>query len=138
MAAVARKILTRSMATYESIGKALCRQVDAQGMKPQDLEDFHNSKIIEAVRAAMNQEAILFALHASAQAESVSHGKLGAMAAELLSTSFDSNGADMIGDSHVICDLTPLDLSLGVYPIGPLALAVYIKNHATSTRTGLT
>ncbi len=73
----------------------------------------------------MHQESILAALLASAIAESASHGFAGTFAVEQLSETFDQGGKDMIDLEHVICDLSPLDISLGVYPLGQLALAIY-------------
>ncbi len=42
----------------------------------------------------------------------------------------------MIDLEHVICDLSPLDISLGVYPLGQLALAIYTKHHSPSHMGG--
>ena len=77
-----------------------------------------------------NQEAILAALLASAVAESASHDYNGKYAVEVLSDTFDQYGKDMINRGLVVCDLTAADLALGVYPIGQLALAIYVSPHS--------
>jgi hypothetical protein len=48
----------------------------------------------------------------------------------------DMIGAGMIYDGKVICELTPLDLALGVFSLGNLALAIYVAAHTPAARVG--
>ena len=128
----ARQIIARSASKYPFITAALLQQCGAADLQKPNLADFAQPAIIEAARAVLNQEGILAALLASAVAESTSHGRSGQLAVEALSVTFDQLGKDLIDLGHVYCDLSTLDMSLGVYPIGQLALAIYVQHHSPS------
>jgi hypothetical protein len=84
----------------------------------------------------MNQEAVLAALLASAVAESATHGLQGKLAVEKLSETFDQTGQDLIELNRVTCALSTCDITLGVYPIGQIALAIYFKQHSPTLAGG--
>jgi hypothetical protein len=132
----ARQIIARSSSKYPCISAALLRTCGACDIPKPNLSDFAPSAVVEAARAVMHQESILAALLASAIAESASHGFAGKYAVEQLSETFDQGGKDMIDLGHVTCDMSPLAISLGVYPLGQLALAIYTKHHAPSHAGG--
>jgi hypothetical protein len=136
LAAEARQIIAKSSSKYPCISAALLRKCGAGDIPKPNLSDFAPSAVVEAARAVMHQESVLAALLASAIAESASHGFAGTFAVEQLSETFDQGGKDMIDLEHVICDLAPLDIALGVYPLGQLALAIYTKHHSPSHMGG--
>ena len=83
-----------------------------------------------------HQEALLAALLASAVAESATQGLQGKLAVEKLSETFDQTGQDLIELNRVTCALSTCDITLGVYPIGQIALAIYFKQHSPTLAGG--
>ena len=79
--------------------------------------DFPPVVVCEAAQEMQIQEAALQALLASARAESPAAGASGAAAIAALSTRFDEKAAACIERGRVICELSPLDHALGVFPV---------------------
>jgi len=83
------------------------------------------------------QEAVLKILAASARAEAAGVGVSGVAAVAALSAKFDRMAAAMIEKGTVLCELSPLDMALGVFPIAQLALALYFAHHCHAAHIGL-
>ena len=132
----ARQIIARANARFPCITAALLQKCSAAHLPKPNFADLPPTVVIEAARAVMNQEAVLAALLASAIAESASHGNAGKRAVEELSETFDQTGQDMIELNRVTCALNTCDITLGVYPIGQIALAIYFKQHAPTQAGG--
>ena len=124
LATEARQIIARSASRIPCVIAALLTKAGASDLQKPNLNDFSPTAVIEAARAVQNQEAILSALLASAVAEGAAHGQSAKEAIEALSDTFDQCGKDAINRGQVTCVLSTLDLALGVYPIGQLALAL--------------
>ena len=69
-------------------------------------------------------------------AESSTHGVAGRVASRVLSVDFDQTGSDFIDMGTFHYALDTLDLTLGIYPIGQIALAIYTHHHAPSHSDG--
>ena len=132
----ARQIIARSNARFPCITAALLQKCSASHLPKPNFADLPPTVVIEAARAVMNQEAVLAALLASAIAESATHGAQGKRAVEELSETFDLTGQDMIELNRVTCALNTCDITLGVYPIGQIALAIYFKQHSPTQAGG--
>ncbi len=73
---------------------------------------------------------------ASAVAENSTHGVAGKVASRVLSEDFDQNGSNFIDMGTFHFALDTLDLALGIYPIGQIALAIWTHHHAQSNSDG--
>ena len=60
----------------------------------------------------------------------------GVAAVAALGTKFDRMAAAMIEKGTVVCELSPLDQALGVFPIAQLALALYFVHHCRAPHVG--
>ncbi len=58
------------------------------------------------------------------------------MAVAALDARFDELGAQAVEDGDVICELDPLAMAMGVYPIAQLSYYLYVQYHAPAARSG--
>ena len=132
----ARRILAKASQSYPGIQRALAARCGGADLPRPPNTDFPPVVVCEAAREMQIQEAALQVLLASARAEAPVAGVSGAAAIAALSGRFDEKAAACIERGRVICEISPLDHALGVFPVAQLALSLYLEHHSPSVRTG--
>jgi len=132
----ARVILSGAMARYPAIARALLANCCGREMQRPILSDFPAAVLSEAARAVNTQEAARAVMLASARAEATSVGEIGYLAIAALDARFDEYGSEAITMGEVVCELDPLAVALGVYPIAQLAYHIYVDHHAPALQVG--
>ena len=89
------------------------------------IADFPPVVLVAAVHAARIQEHGLAVLRSSALAAASLAGASGKYAAAQLSEAFDYLASTLLEREHVLLDVAPLDLALGVLPLTALALHLW-------------
>ena len=132
----ARQQLAQAAQLYPAISAALLEKCGGRDTPRPPLSDFPAAVVCEASREVQLQDAVLKILAASARAEASGVGVSGVAAVAALGAKFDRMAAALILKGGVVCELSPLDQALGVFPIAQLALSLYFGHHCHAPHVG--